>query len=168
MVVAWILIALNNKNSESVIRRWKREIREAEQSATRELCFALFCFYLYRILRLKGWSYLYESLDCISRLLAQTDHFRLLSQTALSSCLFSPYIPRSAQPYHFCFHLPSAGIKVVWLQVLGSPLCELCFSFRLSISCSPGRPWTHRDPSASVSWVLGLNMCATTAWPLMA
>ena len=30
--------------------------------------------------------------------------------------------------------------------------------------CRPGWPWTHRDPIASVSQVLGLKVCATTAW----
>ena len=31
-------------------------------------------------------------------------------------------------------------------------------------SCRPGWPRTHRDSSASASQVLGLKVCATTAW----
>ena len=30
--------------------------------------------------------------------------------------------------------------------------------------CRPGWPQTHRDPPASTSRVLGLKVCATTAW----
>ena len=59
------------------------------------------------------------SLDCIC-----------LHQVSGCSCLLPPYIPLSAQPYHSCLHLLSAGIKGRGSQVLGSPLCELCFSFR--------------------------------------
>ena len=55
---------------------------------------------------------------------------RLHPETALSSGLLPPYIPLSAQPYHSYLHLPSAGIKGLGSQVLGSPLCELCFSFK--------------------------------------
>ena len=32
-------------------------------------------------------------------------------------------------------------------------------------SCKPGWPWTHRDPPASASRMLGLKACATTVQP---
>ena len=51
---------------------------------------------------------------------------------------------------------------------------EFFFFFETGFFCSfgacpgtnssrPGWPWSHRDPLASASWVLGLKACATTA-----
>ena len=66
------------------------------------------------MLRPKGRSCLYES--------STVSVSELLSPLALNSSLH--------QPYRACLHLPSAGIKGRGSQVLGSPLCEFCVSFR--------------------------------------
>ena len=84
-------------------------IRKTKQPTTRET------FYLYQIFRLKGQ-------DPVSTN-PQTPH----STEFLSLPL---YIPLSTQPCCLCLHLPSAEIKGLLSQVLGSQLCEFCFSFR--------------------------------------
>lgn len=83
-------------------------------------------------------SYFYQCSDQrglrILRLLLslqpQTMSVSMNLQTALSCCLLPTYIP--SLPIHITFflHLPSAGIKGIPSQVLGSPLVEFCFSFR--------------------------------------
>ena len=65
------------------------------------------------------------SSDCLLRLHPQTANVSTKPQTTLSSCLLLPYIPLSAQPF----------TPVSPSQVLGSSLCELCFSFRQTQSC---------------------------------
>ena len=72
-------------------------------------------------------------------------------QTVLSSCLLLPYIPLSAQAYHSCLHLRSAGINGMGSRVLESPLCELCFSFKQIQSCVAQGGIELTEPSASVS-----------------
>ena len=88
--------------------------------------------------------------DPVLRLLPQTDYPELPSPPIFS-------------------HIPSCllmlGLKVCEFQVLGIKVwvttAWLCFSFRLDQFHV-----AQRDPSASVSWILGLKVCATTDWPL--
>lgn len=87
--IARILIVLNNENSESDFRGWK--LRKQRRECTGVI------FYLYRILRLKGWFCLYESLDCT---------FRLQPQTASFDCIWDPFssclIVLSPPPSSYC------------------------------------------------------------------
>ena len=76
---------------------------------------------------------------------------RLHPQPALSSFLVLPYISLSALPYYYFLCLPSAGIKDVESQLLGTPLCVLLLFQKGSVLYSPGQPRTNRDTSASVS-----------------
>ena len=102
--------------------------------------------------------------DTVGRLSLQTVLLlRLHPQTALSSCLLPPCIPLSTQPNYSCLHLSSAGIKGVGSQVLGSPLCDLCFSFRLDQFLAAQGGLELTEPAAFVSQVLGLKVCTTTA-----
>ena len=82
-----------------------------------------------------------------------------------------PWVPVSS---HLIFLSPPSHITPASTSlVLGLKSCDpkcwdhLCVSsVPLSISCSPGWPWTHIDPSPSVSRVLGLRLWATTVLPL--
>ena len=94
---------------------------------------------------------------------APSDSVFTKPQITVIACLFLPYIPLSIQPYHSCLHLPSAGIKGMGSQVLGSPLCELCFSFRQIQSCVTQGGLELTLP---VSQILLLKVCATTPWPV--
>ena len=88
-------------------------------------------------------------------------------QTAMSSCFLLFYSPLAAQSSHACLHLPGAGIKDMWFQVLGSPLCELCFSFRLDRFCVAQGSLEFTEIHQPLWLVLGLKVCATIAWPLV-
>ena len=102
---------MNNKNPGTDIGV-QPEDQKAKQPTTRET------FYLYQIFRLKG-----------------RDPDSMSPQNSTEFLSLPLYIPLSTQPYHSCLHLPSAEIKGMGSQVLGSPLCELCFSFRQIQSC---------------------------------
>ena len=116
MCVARILIGINNKNPESDIGVNTKDQRRKVASHLRVLTSTN--------AQTKGAIL---SSDCTA------------PRAALSSYLLPPYIPLSAQPYHSCLHLHSAGIKGIEYQVLGSPLCELYFSFQRSQShVAPG------------------------------
>ena len=55
------------------------------------------------------------------------------------------------------FFLFSFSFFLDWVSLYNSPSCPG------TSSCSPGWPQTYRDPPIFASWVLGLNVCATTA-----
>lgn len=126
-LVAWILFGFVNKNLESAIKGESWRIREAEWPASRVLTSTN--------AQTKGAILFW---DCI---------LRLTAQPALSSCLLLIFL---SLPVHITPVSPSLvlGLKV-WDHI-----CVRSVSQTGSVSCSPWWPWTHRDLSASVSWVL--------------
>ena len=93
--------------------------------------------------------------DCLTA----SDCTELLSPPAFYSSL-CPVI-QFLSPPTWCW------VKRMGAQVLGSPLCELCFSFRRDqfhvVQSGFELTETHRFPQ-----VLVLKVCATTAWPVVA
>jgi hypothetical protein len=94
----------------------------------------------------------------------------------VSSELLGTGVTDNCEPQHLCRkpNLKStANALFVCLFVLGL-FCVFCLFSRQVSLYSPGCPGTRfvgqaglklRNPSASVSRVLGLKVCATTAWP---
>jgi hypothetical protein len=73
---------------------------------------------------------------------------------------------------YFLFYAHNMLPQIVFVVVLFVCLFVFVFQDRVSL-CSPGCPGTHsvdqdglelRNPPASASQVLGLKVCATTAW----
>ena len=113
--VTHILVSLNNKNLESDrgvnAEDWRSKAVSHCSSFTPTNA------------QIKGTIL---SSDCISRLHLSSRNLRLhWAPVSFSLILLSP--PSHITPVSTS---PDAGIKGVESQVLGSPLCELCFSFR--------------------------------------